>query len=53
MKDMLQAHAYHYEDGLYYWDGGTNEELSMSERVIMSCLKQHGPVVHGSLSNPV
>jgi DNA-directed RNA polymerase alpha subunit len=46
MEQILQTHGYSSEDGLYYWDGQTNEELSGGESVIMNCLAQNGPVVH-------
>ena len=46
MEKILRVHGYKSEEGLYYWDGEINEQLSASELTIMNCLETRGRVVH-------
>jgi len=46
MEEILRTCGYEYEEGLYCWDGESDEDLSTSETIIMGCLGQIGPVLH-------
>ena len=48
MDEIVRIHGYRCEDGLYYWDGESNENLNTGETVIMNCLGRIGQVLHHS-----
>ena len=48
MDEIVKISGYRCTDGLYYWDGPSDEALNAGETVIMDCLDQIGPVVHHS-----
>ena len=48
MDKIVKIHGYRCTNGLYYWDGTSDENLNAGETVIMDCLDQIGPVVHHS-----
>ena len=45
---ILEAHGYSSEDGLWYWEGTTNEELNNGEKIIVQVLNENGGVAHHS-----
>jgi len=46
MEVIMNRRGYTQEDGLWYWEGKTHEELSGGEKIILDCLRNQGPVVH-------
>ncbi len=48
MDEIVKIHDYKCENGLYYWDGKSEENLNAGETIIMDCLEQIGPVIHHS-----
>ncbi len=48
MDEIVKIYGYRCMNGLYYWDGPSDENLRAGETVIMNCLDQIGPVVHHS-----
>jgi len=48
MGKILQEYGYSYEEDLYFWNGPANENLSDAESIIITCIKENGPVVHHS-----
>lgn len=48
MDEIIRIDGYKCEDELYYWDGGSDEELNAGETVIMNCFDRVGQVLHHS-----
>ena len=48
MDEIVRIYGYRCTDGLYHWDGPSDENLNAGETIIMGCLNQVGPVVHHS-----
>ena len=48
MDEIVRIHDYKCENGLYYWDGTSDQNLNAGETIIMDCLEQIGSVVHHS-----
>lgn len=46
MEEVLRTYSYTFEEGLFYWDGENDEELSPAEQLLFDCVNQYGPVVH-------
>ena len=48
MDEIVRIFDYKCKEGLYYWDGESDEKLNAAETVIMNCLEQIGPVLRYS-----
>ena len=48
MRVILEKSGYTCEEGLWFWDGEINYNLSRGEQVILNCLENKGSVVHHS-----
>ncbi len=46
LTEVLISYGYECEDGLWYWDGETNEELNRGEGIIMQTIGDNDGVVH-------